>query len=307
MHLFLPAWAAGSAYRGFAKRAVGPLAVALLLTLAAVPARGQEGDEIPPPEDVPLQTKDGVQLGATFYPGTKGKETVPILMLHSYKGSRIEFHELALALQEAGHAVLVPDLRGHGESTMNVAGQKLEAERMNKLQFAAILNDVEACKQFLMERNNLGQLNIDKLTLIGADLGALVAVNFAALDWSWPPLAVGKQGQDVKALILLSPPRNVKGFTLNAGLEARAVQREISILLVTGRKEQAEATRLEKALLAARASLDDKGIYLAKFPTSLEGTKLLGERDLKLTPYIAQFIEKVVVPKPYPWKNRGLP
>ncbi len=67
--------------------------------------------------NITLNTHDGVTLGATYYGSLLGKEAVPVIMLHQYKGSRADFKDLALALQAKGCAVLVPDLRGHGQST----------------------------------------------------------------------------------------------------------------------------------------------------------------------------------------------
>ena len=45
--------------------------------LAASPLAAQNAaNELPAPQDVTLTAKDGMVLTATFYPGTKGKETV---------------------------------------------------------------------------------------------------------------------------------------------------------------------------------------------------------------------------------------
>ena len=142
------------------------------------------------------------------------KDAVPVLLLHPFKGSRADFNDLALALQEAGCAVLVPDLRGHGQSTrrINADGKEVEIEQalMNHQDFEAMgyadtktSGDVEACNKFLRAKNNLKELNIDKLVIIGAEMGAAVAIDWAQSDWSWPVLpGAPKQGQDVKALDL---------------------------------------------------------------------------------------------------------
>ena len=54
---------------------------------AAAPARKTKE----PPARVELAgneliTSDGVRLTATFFPGTEGKETVPVILLHMWKG-----------------------------------------------------------------------------------------------------------------------------------------------------------------------------------------------------------------------------
>ena len=54
---------------------------------------------------------------------------------------------------------------------------------MPPAQFKAMVTcDMEAVKKFLWERNNAGELNIDKLCVVGAEMGASVAVNFALAD-----------------------------------------------------------------------------------------------------------------------------
>ena len=59
---------------------------------------------------------DGMILSATYYRGANGKDSVPIVLLHGLGGSRRDFDPIIPALIEAGMAVLVPDLRGHGNS-----------------------------------------------------------------------------------------------------------------------------------------------------------------------------------------------
>ena len=56
--------------------------------------------------EIPLD----VPLAATYYASNKGKDAVPILMLHAYAGSQADYKELALGLQALGHAVLTLDL-----------------------------------------------------------------------------------------------------------------------------------------------------------------------------------------------------
>ena len=141
--------------------------------------------------------------------------------------------ELAKFLQKEGHAVLVPSLRGHGNS-VNVqgSGRKLLASTLNPAQFQLMVKqDMEACKAYLMAKNNAGDLNIEKLCVVGAEMGAIVAMNWAVEDWHWPVLTTGKQGQDVKALVLLSPPMAFHG------IKACRVPGEVSVLVLWGDKK----------------------------------------------------------------------
>ena len=59
---------------------------------------------------------DGTILSATYYRGAKGKDSVPVVLLHGRGGSRRDFDPIIPALLKEGMAVLVPDIRGHGKS-----------------------------------------------------------------------------------------------------------------------------------------------------------------------------------------------
>ena len=57
--------------------------------------------ELPPVEAHVLETKDGVFLNVKYYPGTKGKDSIPIIMLHSMlnvSASNAVYTKLALSL-----------------------------------------------------------------------------------------------------------------------------------------------------------------------------------------------------------------
>ncbi len=268
-----------------------------------------------------LLTQDGVQLVATYYPAseTKGKDAVPVILLHSRKGSRADFESLAPMLQREGCAVLVPDLRGHGDSTRVIASTRtlLDANRLSPDQYGRMVRfDMETLKSFLMKENNEEKLNIEKLTIVGAEMGAAVALEWAKLDWSWPILGGGrKQGQDVKALVLISPDWSVPGLSIQSALEHQAIRSGLSVLIVAGgedSKAAADAKRLHKLLEAARPKVSgpQQNLFIGLAPTKLQGTKLLGVRELKIgkmTPeqLIGAFIQLRAARQPYQWRARN--
>ena len=300
---------------------VGRLALMLcgLLLLAPSPAWAQEkAEEGPVVEELSLVTGDRVVLKADYYPGANNKQTVPVIMLHMYGGSRQDFAGLAARLQAEGHAVIVPDLRGHGDSTQREGStEKLDYTSFKAADFiamAAVGGDVEAVKSYLVDRHNEGQLNIEALCLIGAEMGATVALAWSELDWSWPVLATGKQGQDVKGLVLLSPVYNFKGLKITRALNDPNVRSKLSVYIVVGKADaraRRDAERLYKALERYHPKPEkpeDRDLVLnLDMDTNLQGTHLLEEATLKLEDRIVNFVRKRLAEQAIPWKERRRP
>lgn len=315
------------------------LCLAAAAVLLPASSRAQEGEKkIPEPADVNFTTKDGVRLRATYWGGTKGKESVPVILLHEFKGNRRDLAGLATSLQKKhGHAVIAVDLRGHGDST-EVANTEKKLD-CNAPSFAPqfplmIKYDMEAVKTFLFDKNDAGDLNVDKLCVVGAEMGASVGMIWTSIDWSWPPLAPTKQGQDVKLVVMISPepafrtlritdnvaPRDAIPDVLleRAGVQvvqaaAYKVRNDMSIYVAVGARDSAamaDATRVfstfERAPERARRKptkpeeLD--AIFDKTLDTKLQGTKLL--QGLGLDENIAKFIQMRVADKPLPWQVR---
>ncbi|HEX3727219.1 MAG TPA: hypothetical protein VHV08_13290, partial [Pirellulales bacterium] len=137
-------------YARLAKMALSAalLGAAILTAAHATPpsAMAKSVEEEPAkPEDIALKTDDGLSLAATFYPSKLGKDAVAVVLVHSSKGTRGDFVSLALVLQRAGHAVIVPDLRGHGDSAHPVehTGDLRPADYV-----AMVEQDLETVKRF---------------------------------------------------------------------------------------------------------------------------------------------------------------
>ncbi len=147
------------------------------------------------------------------------KSVVPFLLIHDWEGSRADLLPFAGFLQKSGFAVLVPDLRGHGESINQVGSTvQLDCKKFRKSEMISVLRDLERCKKYLVQRNNEGELNIDLLNLVVVGKSAVFAMDWTILDWSWPNLGPIKQGQDVKSLTLISPEKKAKNVGLNQSL-----------------------------------------------------------------------------------------
>jgi pimeloyl-ACP methyl ester carboxylesterase len=276
-----------------------------------------------------LRTKDGVLIHARYFAGLHGKETVPIIMLHGWGGRGSDLYVVAARLQSpqlGGHAVIVPDLRGHGRSTLvkplgSDDSFELDPSRFRRAEIETMMLDIESVKKYLMERNNEGNLNIDMLCVVGAEFGGLLAVNWSALDWSWPPVAGLRQGQDVKAVVLISPHQGYKGFTSQQALTTAAWRRYMSVLILYGEDDSKSASaarrihggikrfRTQDWSEEERASRQD--LWLVGLGTSLQGTELLGERQLEqqVAAAIADFIDRRLTQRKdnFPWIRRERP
>jgi pimeloyl-ACP methyl ester carboxylesterase len=276
-------------------------------------------DQLPPlaePEQVEFTTGDGVQISATYYPGKDSKETVPIVLIHGFGESRASWGDLPLVLQEHGYSVLVPDIRGHGRST-KVAGMRrpLEAKSLPKAAINAMPGengDIEACKAFLKAKNDAGQLNLNKLCLVGSEMGSTLALDWAGLDWSWEPLANKKQGQDVKGLVLISPSWAFRGIQIRDALADPIICRDLGIYIIVGEKKAKplrEAERLYATFKRCRPGVEDlppqnRNLFIRKVDTSLQGTSMITIPDSPLSAKIAKFIELAIEKKNFPWIKR---
>ncbi len=284
-------------------------------------------DELPPPENTTVETRDGMILRVTFYPSTGGKDAVPLILLHAFRGSRGDLLPMAEFLQRQGHAVLVPDLRGHGESTGWRDGGSLDVATVSQARLPGMVlrmvaNDMEALKGFLMRQHNAGELNIGRLGIVGVEMGALVALDWARVDWSWPPLATGPQGQDVKCLILISPPRQFHSLTVHSALSHEAIRRRLSILFIVGEghvRAFNDVSRMHRILERARPYLRQEmtreqraarvDLGLARIPTSLQGIALIEEEEFRNGVFqaIGRFVGARLVKQGPVWRDRTAP
>ncbi len=218
------------------------------------------------PEVVNLVTSDFVKLQCTFYPGSNAKETIPIVLLHRWDESdaREAMFPLAGYLQSNfGHAVIIPDLRGHGKSIDVVnSDETLNKDRWRATEMAAVVEDIEACKKFLVKKNNEGELNIDLLTVIAEGESNIQAVAWTMRDWSYGELGGVKQGRDVKALVMIDPVRSFKGLNCNDALKSPLFSGRgldpLPVLVSAESKKSKDASTIANNLKRARKSKDLK-------------------------------------------------
>jgi pimeloyl-ACP methyl ester carboxylesterase len=305
-------------------RTIGATWLAALLLAAAgaesAQAQTPKSGGLPPLREVSFTTRDGVEIAAVYYPTAGGKESIPVILLHEVGGSGADFKGLATYLQGQGFAVLVPDLRGHGGSTkVRGTSRDLDHKKMPNKMYQLMCTqggDIDVCKEFLIRENNQEKLNIDKLCIVGAGLGGTLAMNWAVVDWAWPVVGGVKQGQDIKAIAMLSPPYGEKGVTVTAALRTHVILKELAVYIAVGSGKPADdARKIHKPIDTARGGTEgedvkkkfEKKLLLDPFETNRQGTQMLTTPELKMGDRIKVWFTETVGKRDLPWKERKSP
>lgn len=302
---------------------VSVLFLALVAPLAAQDKKkAAEKPKIPDPEDLIVQTDD-VELHLTYYPSPIGKEGVPVILLHAWESRRTELDGLARYLQTEGeHAVIVPDLRGHGDSNKRkvAPGVPVKDLKPSDLTDADLMKmastDFIFIKNDLIARHNAGEFNIDLLTLVGLEFGSNVALHWAAVDWTQPDVAI-RLGRDVKALVLISPQSIYKKLRTagpNGPLGVPAVRAALSLMTIGGKNDKNMKTELARVHSAVakyhpepkqmagepdedfqKRALREKNYYQREKDTTLQGMELVKASNMKVPSDILAFIKLRII------------
>jgi pimeloyl-ACP methyl ester carboxylesterase len=317
--------------RQIALRSGGLLVVLLATTFSPGQDAAKQGDEKSEKplsrENVEIQTKDGVLLRGTYFRADEASKETPVIVMLADEGeSRAVFDRFAKRLQSPkkdekrpAFAILSVSLRGQGDSTkqrLPGGGTRELGDGLSRgVMTAMVYQDLEAVRGHLVDRNDDGELNLNRLVYMGVGMGAMVATNGAAMDWSMPDLHAGKQGKDVKALVLVSPPWKYKGLNMLKALRQPGVQSQVAAILMYGAEDKSaktDAERIVKQLRQGRpkedSPTDDSLPTVVDVPgsTPLQGTDWLKRGGARAEDLIIRFLVQHAAEPDYPWSQRRL-
>lgn len=273
-----------------------------------------------------LRAADGFPINITYYPFTESKENsgavamnAPVVVmipgdnetrLMWDKGSSPrDLDPLPVQLQKRGYAVITVDPRKHGESIVN-ADDRIQAN-----DYAAIaLADMGAIKDFIYAEHQAQRLNMQKMALIGSGTGAAVAASFADIDWKKPPYDDAPtlaertpRGQDVKAIIMLSPETTagrIKTTTALRPLRGPAIN--LGLLIVVGKDDSADKRQAKSIYDAFAASTkgasENPRVELSTPELKDRGIALLRQRQPYTT--VIKYLDDHVKTMNIPWQDR---
>jgi alpha-beta hydrolase superfamily lysophospholipase len=240
-------------------RALVPLLAALIAILSEAASVGlaqpaaREPEPLPAVKELTLETSDGIGLAVQYFaaPG-EDKPEATVILIHDLGGSSDAVVPLAETLQQAGYAVLAPDLRGHGESSIppyaKAAATGEQWKLVKRPDFEAmavtgggrvrgqgdIRGDIETVRNWIKQQAAAGKLDLDRIVVVGSGVGAAVAATWTVADAGWPPLASGPQGGQVKGLVLVDPAFATKGFSIGPALAKEPLRTMVPVLILAG-------------------------------------------------------------------------
>lgn len=177
-------------------------------------------------DKVTLKTEDGVMIVGSW------REAVPrrgaALLLHMMPADRGSYATLQESLAEKGISSLAIDLRGHGESNVSEKGM-LDYRDFADGDHQASREDVETAMRWLADVTGLDDSG---LAVVGASIGANLAISYAAAHPA------------VKRIVALSPGLDYRGITMMGPV--KGLGRDQELLLVASREDKESADAVEK-------------------------------------------------------------
>ena len=272
-----------------------------------------------------VSAPDKYPVRFTYYPAIVDKDKNPagpaesgvIMLLHGDKGSRNNWDkETAPAgqknfpalLQEQGYAVVSVDLRKHGQSV--IEGQQEPLQTDDYLKMAA--GDLKAVKDFIQIEHQAKSLNMGKMAVIGVGFSAPVAAAFSQFDWEQPPYDDSPvpaqrtpRGQDVKALVILSPDATAGRLSLNKSL-VYLTKQNLAFLLIAGKLDPADKGTAKSAFKACGGGTKrtENRAYLYEPEMKYRGTDMFGKTNQAIENTILKFLELHIKGINVPWVDR---
>lgn len=218
------------------------------------------------------ETKDNFIIKSKlFYPSQKKAVYPVVIFLHSIGYSSEYWGSIVKDFVNSGVAVVLVDLRGHGQSMYYSSFKISSWQYFSQKTFAKYPVDVVDIIKYI--RMNYKDISQSKYAIVGADIGANTAI-----------LAAEKLSPKPKALVLLSPSRNFKGLYTPISMTNLGATPILTAISARDTYSRNEAYTLKKFA---------QGPYIIKsYPSGGMGMLML-----KVNPTMGSDIRNFVLPK----------
>jgi pimeloyl-ACP methyl ester carboxylesterase len=216
-------------------------------------------------QTVNFLTDDGVSIIGSYYSplnASSSSTTTPtIILLHMLGKDRSTWNAFASTLsQKEGYAVLSIDLRGHGESVKQNNGNTISFQSFTPEDYNKMVLDVKAAKQFLITNKHANPNNI---SIVGASIGANVAINYAAVD------------PTIKSVVLFSPGLNYRGVSTEQAI-TKYKNNSVYIAATEGDSEAAGSSKI----LCEKINCDGNLKIYSGGNSNSHGTNMFSDQSL---------------------------
>ena len=197
-------------------------------TVQAKSAARNEGQRVEIPGE-----EQRVLVGSFFAPKDSKVAAPAALLVHDADGQRSDLYEFAEKLQKQGFAVLVLDLRGHGESTgSDTPWAKLSDDEKIKV-WSATVRDLKFGADWLGKHDGVQRANV---SMLGDRAGCALVARRAVSD------------ENVRSIVLLDPQAEQLGFNVTKDIQQlRGVPTYIAVTKEAQPKAEVIAASSEKA------------------------------------------------------------
>ena len=215
---------------------------------------------------------DGAIINGTYYPALKPRSHT-IYLIHDIGQDRTIWNDYALELQWEGYNVLAIDLRGHGESTLNLKSKDIVYDwtRMGPDDFLDIKKDMYAARRWVTENvKEDGTRTTDAShmgAMIGIGRGGLYAFSQAAM--MGPP--------SIMATVIISPLIDVPSLDV---VQSYWDYGSIRPFMLAASEGDTVADIAFQRIFSIRDDYAENGIAI-KVPGELVGIRLLENSHLK--------------------------
>jgi len=248
----------------------------------------------------------------------EGNKNASVVMLIHGEGSERLFWDktsspagvnmpFAKLLQEQGYAVLSIDMRKHGESAPE------QEVAIDNDDYGYMVGDLVAIKEFLYKEHQAERLNMRKLAIVALDKMAPVATTYAEYDWKLLPYddhpisaEATPRGQDVRALVLVSPELNAgKVKIVNSLKFLGSPAFGIAFQVIVGKEDRRAVSKANSVfkMVGNEKGAEDR-TEMKEFETKEQSDKLFANRAIGVELPIVEFLKKNVKDLKIEWRDR---
>lgn len=282
-----------------------------------------------------LITKDNWNIAINYFASTREKDAAVVVLIPGKNDNQAMWAAFASELNSVHDmAVITVDLRKQPKGKTTPPQNPLPAAKnpmVSKVDVEAmILLDLEAVKRFIYDEHQEKKLNMRRMGLVAGDVGTAIAVQYAAYDWAKVPHDDGPslqtrtpRGQDIQALVLLSPTDTLPGTNISKELPLlrTAAVACMQVYSSKAKKDVEAADKIYQGLGGNKTDKNDKPkegeapkpSKLALVPLDLTAAKgvdllgkpvVIGNQAAPINAIIGNFLAKHLKEPDIEWRDR---